>query len=102
MILLKRDGWIFEAPPPPPSVVTKINCSFSLGTTLIGLAVFSMAELTVVNVDNEQPVDLMLPFEAEFPLSRKPRGTRQGSRIPAWYFDKMTGTKSIFYFFQES
>ncbi|XP_030836062.1 uncharacterized protein LOC115922118 [Strongylocentrotus purpuratus] len=63
----------------------------SEGTTLIGLAVFSMAELTVVNMDNEQPVDLMLPFEAEFPLSRKPRGTRQGSRIPAWYFDKTTG-----------
>ncbi|XP_054754613.2 uncharacterized protein LOC129260685 [Lytechinus pictus] len=61
------------------------------GTTLISLAIFAMADLTIVNMDTDEPVDLMLPVEAEFPLSRKPRGTRQGSRISAWCFDKTTG-----------
>lgn len=58
---------------------------------MTGLEAFSMAEVTVVNTETNDLVDVMLPFEAEFPLNRKPRGARHGTRIPAWYFDKATG-----------
>ena len=54
-----------------------------------------MAEVTVVRSDTDELVDVMLPFEAEFPLNRRPRGVRHGSRIGAWYFDRETGTLAL-------
>ena len=58
---------------------------------LTGLEAYTMAEVTVVRSDTDELVDVMLPFEAEFPLNRRPKGVRHGSRIGAWYFDRETG-----------
>lgn len=76
------------------SLFTKKKWTFSSpnqGMKLTGLEAFSMAEVTVVNAETDDLVDVVLPFNAVFPLDRKPKGARHGTKIPAWYFDKTTG-----------